>query len=87
MFHKQQIINFLSALNRFIEAGMIETDYKTYENRIVTCFKCEYKSKDWRCMRCSGCKIEIKARWVTEDCPEKKWGLPIIGDGKCGCGN
>lgn len=88
----EQILSFTQSFIAYLKSGKQEVPPQLYQQRIITCFKCEKRTKDWRCSEC-GCSLELKAKWATEECPLGKWQkieLPIIKNqlsinSSCGC--
>ena len=67
--------NFGKAVTKHVLSGMKKVTDDQYQERINTCNQCERLDKEHgRCMHPDcGCFVAVKARWASEDCPEKKW--------------
>ena len=67
------IKTFSEELTSYVAKGMPNVTPEEYEDRLNTCFNCDfYLKKLNRCGKC-GCLVEHKAKWKTTDCPEGKW--------------
>lgn len=59
----------------FIKSGLKKSPNEIYDSRVLTCLSCtEYDIKDDSCCKC-GCYINIKASWLSEECPLDKWTI------------
>lgn len=67
--------NFGVAVANHAMDGFKKVTYDEYNSRIIICNNCE-RFENGRCKhpKC-GCFVAIKARWVSENCPEKKWPI------------
>jgi hypothetical protein len=98
----KKAVNFSRAVVRHAISGGATVNDANYEARLAVCAACEeYCDKSvegWRCLHPDcGCRLHEgesmpgKARWATQDCPVKKWPLPVVtvekaAGGGCGCG-
>jgi hypothetical protein len=86
-FSEKEVVNFKNALIKRIKNEFVNVTPENYEARLKVCENCP-SNKNWRCQEC-GCFITLKAKWGTEDCPQKKWPLAVLEktkEGKgCGC--
>lgn len=73
----KQIWNYGKAFTKHIFHGRPHVTDESYVDRITICNSCDKKTEDWKCAEC-GCPIESKASWATEDCPLKRWPLPVV---------
>lgn len=84
----KKAINFGKALVDHALSGFKTLNDEEYKKRIDICNSCEFLSESKSCNKC-GCNIELKAKWAEQECPEKKWPLPIVENtvkkGGCGC--
>lgn len=70
-------MTFLSRLLRFCKGVFIylifgdRVNATLYESRLSICNSCKYKTGN-TCGVC-GCRLQYKAKWSTEKCPENKW--------------
>ena len=65
--------NLTKAIAMHVKDGMSKVSTKEYEERLKICDDCPLRDKN-RCthMKC-GCKLNLKARWKSEKCPDGKW--------------
>lgn len=83
----QQAGNFVGAVVKRIQSNFKNVTPESFNERLKICGDCVHKTDDWRCNLC-GCVINTKAKWASEDCPEKRWPLAILDEkkgGGCGC--
>lgn len=80
----EKAVGFMGALAKHAMSGFSLLDDGHFIERIKICETCPF-NENWICKKC-GCSINIKARWQTQDCPEKKWPKLNNSEG-CGCGN
>jgi len=65
--------NFAKEGIKHIAGGMKKRSDEEYKKCMAICDICEWFVKDKvRCQKC-GCKMQVKARWVTAHCPINKW--------------
>ena len=70
---KTQIVNFAKSFTGWIAQGAKIVTPKEYMGRLTLCHTCDsYDTPKDRCKQC-GCKMELKARMSTSECPLKKW--------------
>ena len=70
---KDQIIGFAKAFTGWVKEGAAVVDPQEYMERLTTCHTCkDYHSSKDRCNHC-GCKMQLKAKMKTSECPIKKW--------------
>tara|TARA_R100000544_G_scaffold15732_1_gene7366 strand:+ start:1817 stop:2125 length:309 start_codon:yes stop_codon:yes gene_type:complete len=70
---KTQIVNFAKSFTGWIAQGAKIVTPKEYMGRLTLCHTCDsYNEPKDRCNQC-GCKMELKARMSTSECPLKKW--------------
>lgn len=68
-----KIKNFSKAVVKHVKDGLREVTEKEFEERLSICKACEYY-KDGTCIhKDCGCILDIKCKWASEECPEKKW--------------
>lgn len=65
--------NFAKAVAMHVVDGFNKTSVEEYSKRLEICETCPLRQNN-RClhMKC-GCKLNMKARWKSEKCPEGKW--------------
>lgn len=85
--------NLMQSIATHITTGAHNVPDVVYYQRMEICEGCEfYDEETVRCKDC-GCYLNIKARWASMECPQKKWAQythhqesPINTDGPKGCG-
>ena len=79
---KDQIISFAKAFGGWVKEGAPIVTPQEYTERLAMCHTCSFYdgAKD-RCNQC-GCKMQLKARMKTSECPIKKWASDKEKDGK-----
>lgn len=65
-----RVFRFIWALIKHIFLGERVSE-EIYDHRMSICDSCDKKQND-TCGVC-GCYVEYKSRWITEECPLKKW--------------
>jgi ribosomal protein L32 len=74
-----------SFLNHMMN-GFRPVNNSVRQERLDICKKCElYQESNKTCKEC-GCYLEIKTSWVSESCPEGKWGPESGSNPESGCG-
>lgn len=74
----RRMVNFGRAVLRHAGDGLQAVDDAVYEQRLAICRECPMCDQakmvchDQSC----GCFLNLKARWASEDCPQKKWPQP-----------
>ena len=69
----KMIKNFSKDLGTYIAQGAPNVTEEDYKERLETCLQCpSLKREAMRCLIC-GCKITIKAKWATENCPHPEY--------------
>ena len=68
-----QAKNFTTATKKHVAAGRPKRSELETAKCMATCEKCEWFNPDSRrCSKC-GCRMTIKSRWATANCPIGKW--------------
>lgn len=71
--------SFTAAAVRHIADGASHVPEAVYENRLVVCRGCDrFDAESLVCLEC-GCRLAIKARWRSEECPLGRWPSPPLG--------
>lgn len=69
--------SFLTTLLAYINSGLENVSTQEYQSRIMICFRCDKRTRDWKCSEC-GCNLELKAKWAVAKCPLEKWNkIPL----------
>lgn len=70
---KEQLVSFAKAFTGWVSQGAKIVTPKEYMGRLTLCHTCDsYDEPKDRCNQC-GCKVQLKARMATSECPLKKW--------------
>tara|TARA_R100001460_G_scaffold25459_2_gene51199 strand:- start:822 stop:1052 length:231 start_codon:yes stop_codon:yes gene_type:complete len=69
-YSMKRLSKFLKALWKRYVWGQDVGDVK-YMQRLSVCYPCDDRDGGY-CDIC-GCLLKLKAKWSTENCPEKKW--------------
>lgn len=69
----KMVWNFAKAVARHIQDGGTKVSKEEYARRLEICDTCPLRQGN-RCthMNC-GCRLDLKARWRSENCPVGKW--------------
>lgn len=95
--YAEKVKNFANSTIKFFQSGRQKTSDAQYAERLSICETCDHCDKSvetWHCKLC-GCPLKEsnywpgKARWATEDCPDKppRWPkieLPVVSGPGCG---
>jgi hypothetical protein len=65
--------NFGQAVVDHVRLGLPMVDQQEKARRLSICQECDHYF-DNTCRRC-GCRLDIKAGWAEQSCPEGKWGM------------
>lgn len=69
----RRVKNFSKAIVRHVKDKRRKTPTALVKRRLAICSTCRYNvggvCRDQRC----GCQVKHKARWLSEQCPQKKW--------------
>tara|TARA_R100000231_G_scaffold35832_1_gene31782 strand:- start:210 stop:434 length:225 start_codon:yes stop_codon:yes gene_type:complete len=68
---KDQVFSFARSASKYVASGLDDVAKDVYEQRLQICNTCEDR-EGRRCGVC-GCYLSMKAKWKTEECPNKKW--------------
>lgn len=64
---------FAAAAARHLADGAAHVPQEIYEARLSICRSCDrLDAESMACLEC-GCRLLIKARWRSEDCPLGRW--------------
>lgn len=74
----QQAANFGKAIVRHAVDGGRHVSDDVYLARLAVCADCpSFDAEKTSCkQRTCGCRVQIKARWRSEECPLQKWPSP-----------
>src|SRR5690606_37672550 len=67
--------SFARAVARHALGGCRKVSDGERERRLAICRACPLLREDGRCGAC-GCGVRAKAAWLSERCPEGRWGEP-----------
>lgn len=89
----QQALSLGKAIVGHAIDGFRKVTNASYEARLEQCKSCDWlETERNKCKDC-GCFVSVKAQMASEDCPQKKWPLPVVdtqerpvGGGCGGCG-
>jgi hypothetical protein len=74
---KDQLVSFAKSFSGWIADGGKVVTPKVYMERLTLCHTCDsYNEKKDRCNEC-GCKMQLKARMCTSECPLSKWSADV----------
>lgn len=71
----RKALNFASSMARHLVTGRRKLNDADFDQRIKICQNCEFCDLvNLKCRhRLCGCRLRIKARWRTSNCPLEKW--------------
>lgn len=69
-----RVLRFIKALWRWSIYGHYKTvSVRNYSHRLRSCCECWALDEENNTCKICGCKILIKAKWLTEECPRDLW--------------
>jgi|TARA_R110002012_G_scaffold241586_3_gene415772 hypothetical protein len=73
-------LQFAKEAAKYIAEGAPNVSPEQYEERLKACQSCEHRVEGTHNDSCGlcGCKIAVKAKWQTTDCPDKPSRWPEI---------
>ncbi|MCA9080850.1 MAG: hypothetical protein KDA58_09840 [Planctomycetaceae bacterium] len=71
----QRAVNFGTAVTRHVAHGLQQLPPAQVQARVKICEQCpQFRASDRTCAAAGcGCFIDIKATWVSEQCPQQRW--------------
>ena len=76
----KRAFSFAKSATDYVRSGMENVSETQYQTRLKICEVCTFR-KDSTCTKC-GCFIEVKAKWATSECPDKRWPGIVLANKK-----